>query len=515
MILLSGQTKAIDELIHFHKKNHLFHALFSADQQEDITSLWDLLNLDLISSSSATLPLIDKFIIEVSFCKTQYTLAHLVIICKITAILKRILVQDLLHISPIVSNEISYWEDREASQLSILTYGIEMMPVFIRDSISRGGRLVDNRLEFNDTPRLSGIQDNLKTVFIGLQRRTRNWNFMALLRNQIHFHKSELEKRNVIFAQFLGRLARPTVISSITEPSKIRIQNVFERQFESIEWKCAHDELISMFNSCAESDLKILEDYTNLEYLGGEAVVDLYERIHSVIHALNEGRSHSQISLFRRPNVFQRWWMPLTILGVASVLVCKSSYFTFHDIKRYTHKQTTVLMETCKGFIIEWVWKPFQDILKTIRHKDIKLAILGTESLASDLESLQRMVVDFARDHGTVDEGILESIAAQVRNGDLTSVLSHYETDLRSPLRSAVSGDLIRSVLIQVQKAKVDGELAMSALDKLLRSNELNFAFLAFMPTMMITYLLSGYTYNLLFSKRNDALHPHIAKVLR
>lgn len=39
-------------------------------------------------------------------------------------------------------------------------------------------------------------------------------------------------------------------------------------------------------------------------------------------------------------------------------------------------------------------------------------------------------------------------------------------------------GDLIQMLLIQVQKTKVDVDLAMAALDKLLKSNELNFAFL-------------------------------------
>ena len=41
-----------------------------------------------------------------------------------------------------------------------------------------------------------------------------------------------------------------------------------------------------------------------------------------------------------------------------------------------------------------------------------------------------------------------------------------------------LSGDLIQTLLIQVQKTKVDVDLAMAALDKLLKSNELNFAFL-------------------------------------
>ena len=46
-----------------------------------------------------------------------------------------------------------------------------------------------------------------------------------------------------------------------------------------------------------------------------------------------------------------------------------------------------------------------------------------------------------------------------------------------SPL-ICLSGDLIQTLLIQVQKTKVDVDLAMAALDKLLKSNELNFAFL-------------------------------------
>jgi nuclear-control-of-ATPase protein 2 len=48
-------------------------------------------------------------------------------------------------------------------------------------------------------------------------------------------------------------------------------------------------------------------------------------------------------------------------------------------------------------------------------------------------------------------------------------------------------------VLIQVQKAKVDLELAMSALDKLLRSNELNFAFLAVVPSLLAVYFAASY----------------------
>jgi ATP synthase regulation protein NCA2 len=41
-----------------------------------------------------------------------------------------------------------------------------------------------------------------------------------------------------------------------------------------------------------------------------------------------------------------------------------------------------------------------------------------------------------------------------------------------------------------VQKTKVDVQIAMSALDQLLKSNELNFEFLAVFPTLLVVYAI-------------------------
>jgi nuclear control of ATPase protein 2 len=112
------------------------------------------------------------------------------------------------------------------------------------------------------------------------------------------------------------------------------------------------------------------------------------------------------------------------------------------------------------------------------------------------------MVAEFGRDHYHFTEEQVAQLSSQVREGDLSSVLKAYEeaikvSDLQverhmlhtlshttpplfsqSPVKNALRGDLIRTLLIQVQKTKVDVDLAMAALDKLLKSNELNFAFL-------------------------------------
>ena len=51
----------------------------------------------------------------------------------------------------------------------------------------------------------------------------------------------------------------------------------------------------------------------------------------------------------------------------------------------------------------------------------------------------------------------LEEVAQKIKIGDLTPVLKLYENDIKSPIKSAISGTLVRSLLIQVQKTKVCG----------------------------------------------------------
>lgn len=63
---------------------------------------------------------------------------------------------------------------------------------------------------------------------------------------------------------------------------------------------------------------------------------------------------------------------------------------------------------------------------------------------------------------------------------------------LQTPIKGAVAGNLLQTLLIQVQKTKVDVEVAMAALDKLLKANELNFAFLAVGPSLLLLWAVSS-----------------------
>lgn len=68
----------------------------------------------------------------------------------------------------------------------------------------------------------------------------------------------------------------------------------------------------------------------------------------------------------------------------------------------------------------------------------------------------------------------------------MAAVMACYEAELRAPVRGLVTGDLARTLLIQVQRLKVDTEAAMLELDQILRSNELTVALLAAVPSLLV-----------------------------
>lgn len=65
------------------------------------------------------------------------------------------------------------------------------------------------------------------------------------------------------------------------------------------------------------------------------------------------------------------------------------------------------------------------------------------------------MSVALAREKLNFTAEELAQLSADIKLGDLTPVQRIYEEDIKTPLRSALSGTLLRSVFIQVQKAKV------------------------------------------------------------
>lgn len=198
-----------------------------------------------------------------------------------------------------------------------------------------------------------------------------------------------------------------------------------------------------------------------------------------------------------RPSRIVRYWLPAGLLLVSSSTILQILVNRKADIINWIRDFGV----TVRDFWLNWVVEPVRKIIGTIRHDSTsEIAIMSRDSLKADRESLERMVVDFAKDKPSLagvgaplTDAQVADIRAKVKEGDVTPVLKAYEKDLKQPFVGAVKGDLVRSLLIQVQKTKVDLEVAISGIDALLKSQELVFGFVGLTPGILVSIAVVSY----------------------
>jgi len=162
---------------------------------------------------------------------------------------------------------------------------------------------------------------------------------------------------------------------------------------------------------------------------------------------------------------------------------------------------------TIRSFWEGWLLGPIKDVIKTVRAADEEGVIITRASVKADLESLERMTIDLARDklHYTPEQ--MNALAGKIRSGDLTTIMQIYEEDIKTPLKSAIGGTLLRGLFVQVQKAKVDIDQALTGIDKLLKSQELTFAFVGVAPAFGIVYAFLGFLASIYTGGRGRGLY--------
>lgn len=199
----------------------------------------------------------------------------------------------------------------------------------------------------------------------------------------------------------------------------------------------------------------------------------------------NDKRLGTVLAQYQGPSRLERYWPLLLVALYGSWRILGS----WREIVEWTR---TNILDTAESFVRNWVWEPLVQVYRTVRHdENSRVALMAKASLDSDLKSLERMVVDYARDNGSAAD--LDAVRAAVAHGDLSAVMMPYEQQLHSPISSLVRGHLVRSLLIQVQKTKVDVEVAMDGIDKMLQSQQLVFGIVAALPALGVSWAAVSY----------------------
>lgn len=221
-----------------------------------------------------------------------------------------------------------------------------------------------------------------------------------------------------------------------------------------------------------------------------------------------------------KPSRIVRYWLPVTVGILSSSTVLRMLVNRKAEILQWIQDFGSTIFD----FWSNWVVEPMRKVIKTIRHDEgSEVSIMSKRSLEGDRESLERMVVDFAIDNpvntsgssARLTEAQIGDLRLKVREGDLTPVLKAYEKDLTSPFMGTIRGNLIRALLIQIQKTKVDVEVAIGGIDALLKSQELVFGFVGLTPGILVTYSAIRYVQSSLSEKRGSKAARKQGKMLR
>ena len=355
---------------------------------------------------------------------------------------------------------------------------------------------------------------------------------IALCRAQAKNNRARLRRLQETNASGIGLLMDEGLNFDINDES---IEATKMGTIEGHEWKIVVERSVALMDTvlrkvtASESSVSDFEDAVfasiqeDPEISSSAAETNSPAKLSQRLQQLLQARlphhvaaSNGLTSEYGRPSRLVRYWLPAGVLLLSSSTILRILVSRKAEIITWCRD----LGATVRDFWFNWVVEPTKKIIGTIRHdKDSEVAIMSKESLKGDRDSLERMVVDFAIDNasggGDLTEAQITDIRTKVKEGDLTLVLHAYEKDLRKPFMGTVRGDLIRALLIQIQKTKVDVEVAISGIDSLLKSQELVFGFVGLTPGVLICFAAFRYLGDTFGSRKglkrdkraNQALH--------
>ncbi|EPB83757.1 hypothetical protein HMPREF1544_09498 [Mucor circinelloides 1006PhL] len=411
----------------------------------------------------------------------------------------------VLNLTLPISESIDYWNSIQGSTINELYYAMQIAPSRIYSLLKNTAKQISNTSSAVDQVRSlftssdyvlsqlfpihnsSGGVHSVKTKaakqsltsfnafkFFNLSSYHHRPLILEIISNEVHLKKKSLQQFRSEQAASLGVL--------LLTPFQFDSQDDFASATAKETKNCI--EVIKYVMGSSSQDSQQTEKNTHhLQQrlstmdLRGASATDATAELYKVAKQWSctyNNRLQCIQSSYGTPSAITRYWIPALGSYFVGGLALRYGFQRKEDIMHWVEEAG----KTAHDFILNWIWEPVVKVYGTIRLKDQRLSLLSKEGLQSDLDAISG------------------AHAIDVREGDISVLLKEYEKEIKNPLRNAITGDLLQTIFIQVQKTKVDVDLAMSALDKLLKSNELNFAFLAVAPSMLLTWASASWFRN-------------------
>ncbi|KAK9474301.1 ATP synthase regulation protein NCA2-domain-containing protein [Dipodascopsis tothii] len=409
-------------------------------------------------------------------------------------------VEDLLQQTLPLAEDVYYWESVASTPANVLLYSVQTAPA--RGLRAARAIVGDARGRLAARPSVRDWLDELKRAFHGQQRAAANVFTasasvsgvrralsLAPIYAGVHRRQEELRALRTLQATALGLLVGRGMSVDRTnwQDSVTAGVALLEGVVADVAAAAPPDTLAARATAAAVPAATPGALALRVLQLVDERVPG-YRAAHAAV-----------LARAARPGPLTRLWPGLLAGAVFGTAALRAIFNRRADLAEWAREAAAMAAD----FWANWVVEPVRNIAATIRHDaGAQVAIVGRQSLQADMASLERMVVDFTADTaGGLGDEAVEDLRARVREGDLSSVLRIYEQELQRPLASVVRGQLVRTLLIQVQKTKVDVELAATGIDKLLKSQELVFGVVAALPSALACYGVLGWVHSVYTGK--------------
>ncbi|KAJ2398699.1 Intraflagellar transport protein 88 [Coemansia sp. RSA 2559] len=440
----------------------------------------------------------DLHLVEELFAKSQDTAlmsqqgqqdARIVFLSSVAAIHAHT-ISKLLEATLPLSADTEYWSVQGSSTLSVALYFIQSLPrrayIWLAHTINAmlkhpatDGRNALERL-YSAMPKaflfpeiMAAATDDNRSVQtmrarLAVFRIPTNVNIMSLTRREIRNNQTQLAEFQERLAISIGMLSQVALMSNNAGPPDTRSETKPEALLQQV------DAVLSDLNADIDGAGLSL-DHSDLATMV-RTTRSLVSKVQDIPLSIERC-----IRYHRRPSLLSRCWLPTVVTIVSAKHLSSYVYGHHDDLKEWIASG----LVTLRNYVIQYILQPLRSGYETIRYGKHTYNVVTQASLESDFKSLENMVLAFAGRFGTVDPAIVKT---RVENGDLSDVMRVYAQEMQKPFRNALFGDLVQAMLIQIQKVKVDVGQTMAALDKLLKSNELNFLLLSTVPATLSIY---------------------------
>mmetsp|Transcript_16994 Transcript_16994/g.64742 ORF Transcript_16994/g.64742 Transcript_16994/m.64742 type:complete len:706 (-) Transcript_16994:958-3075(-) len=192
-------------------------------------------------------------------------------------------------------------------------------------------------------------------------------------------------------------------------------------------------------------------------------------------------------------------------------------YITRPARRSALHRILVGLGKSMEEFYREHLKEPLVAIINEVVFAH-RTPITDVKALIREKDSLKSMLSDYYKEMTSLSD---EERSARVQACDMSLITQAYEKSLvtnYNAARSMVTGELVRTLLVQMQFLKVEMMELMRATEILMNENEINMRFMATVPAILMTgaiiWVLKRLFYTTELRKSRPAMLAYLSKLV-